>query len=219
MTVRNRIHIVLIEDNVYVREGWEAMLEHSDDLPIVGSYESCEEALQSHSLGKADVALVDIGLSGMSGIEGVAYISERFPAVAVIMCTVYEDEQKIFDALCAGAIGYLLKKTPPEELVKAIREAASGGSPMTPNIARKVIDTFRRPGLKHPRAEEELSTQELKILAQLAQGKSYAAIGEQLFLSVDGVRSHIRNIYTKLQVHSRGEAVAKGLTKRLIRLP
>ena len=216
--VQRKIRVVFIEDNTYIREGWKAMLESLPEFDIVGSYESCEEAFQSARLKDADVALVDIGLPGMSGIQGAEQLSIRHPSLAVIICTVYEDEQKIFDALCSGAIGYLLKKTPPEELMKAIKDAAKGGSPMTPNIARKVIDTFRKPASTHLQ-EEAFSIQEVNVLALLAQGKSYAAIGRQLFLSVDGVRTHIRNIYTKLQVHSRGEAVAKGLRRRLIRLP
>jgi len=135
----------------------------------------------------------------------------------VIMCTVYEEDEKIFDALCAGAVGYLLKEIEPDELVRAIRDATDGGSPMTPRIARKVIAHFQRPVRKD--SENELTDREREVLVLLAQGKSYAAIAEQLFISVDGVGGRIRKIYEKLQAHSRGEAVAKGLAKRLIDPP
>lgn len=159
---------------------------------------------------------MDIGLPGMSGIDGVRYLAEKYPDIAIIICTVYDDDDKIFEAICAGAIGYLLKKIQPEELIQAIQEAASGGSPMTPNIARKVITSFQTSSTANVKTEDTLTDPEKEVLLQLARGKSYTAIGKELFLSVDGVRYHIRHIYEKLQVHSRAEAVAKGLQNRII---
>ena len=213
------INISIIEDNRFVRGGWEAVLNEVPDFLLLGSYENCEQAFRSDEIGQSDVILMDIGLPGMSGIEGARYIKERFPMCAVIMCTVYDDDQKVFDAVCAGAVGYLLKKTPPEELIRAIKDAASGGSPMTPNIARKILASFQKTPQKPPHEEDALTERELQVLNQMALGKSYASISNDLFLSVDGVRYHIRHIYEKLQVHSRGEAIAQGLKSHLIQPP
>ena len=211
--------IVLIEDNRYVREGWLAVLSAVPEFQVVGSFASCEEAFQSEQIAEADVVLMDIGLPGMSGVEGVKVLTQRFSHIAVIMCTVFEEEEKIFDSLCSGAIGYLLKKIPAEDLIQAIKTAVDGGSPMTPNIARKVIRSFRAPERSSKDPSSQLTERETEVLNLLAQGKSYAEIGKALFLSVDGVRYHIRHIYQKLHVHSSQEAVARGLKARIIRPP
>ena len=210
--------VSLVEDNQLIRAGWELVLNADPGFNVIGAYASCEEAFGSPAIGESDLVLMDIGLPGMSGVEGVKYIKEHHPLVLVVMCTVYEDDQTIFAALCAGAIGYLQKKIPPEELRKALRDAASGGSPMTPNIARKVIGSFQH----HPpnsSVEEELNEREREVLHEMALGKSYANIAESLFLSVDGVRYHIRHIYEKLQVHTRAEAIVKGIKSRIIQPP
>jgi DNA-binding NarL/FixJ family response regulator len=209
------IQIAIIEDNPYVREAWSTTLAMTPGFAIVGAYRDCESALKAQEFPEADVVLMDIGLPGISGIEGVGHITSHYPEMNVIMCTVHEEGEKIFDALCAGAVGYLLKEIEPEELVRAIRTAVDGGSPMTPRIARKVIAHFQAP--KNP--EVELTEREREVLALLAHGKSYAAIAEQLYISVNGVGGRIRKIYEKLQAHTRGEAVAKGLAKRLINPP
>ncbi len=212
--VKDLIKIIIIEDNRYMREGWKTILDFESDFVVLGAFESCEEAFDTDLPPKADVVLMDIELPGMSGIEGVEYLQEKHPDLSVIMATVFDDDKNVFDALCAGAVGYLMKKVSPEELKQAIRDATEGGSPMTPNIARKVISTFHQPSSNEE--VDELNERELEILEQLAKGKSYAAIGKTVFLSVDGVRYHIRNIYRKLQVHSRSEAVSKGISRRLI---
>jgi DNA-binding NarL/FixJ family response regulator len=214
------ISISMIEDNRFMRVGWRTLLENVKDFIVLGEYENCEEAFQTDEIGNSDVVLMDIGLPGMSGIEGVNYLTNTYPGISIIMCTVFDDNQNVFDALCAGAIGYLLKKTTPDELIKAIREAAAGGSPMTPNIARKVIASFQ----KSPSStmEEELyrlTPREQEVLEKLAEGKSYAAIAKEFKISINGVRFHIRSIYEKLHVHSRSEAIAKGLKKRIIQPP
>lgn len=211
------ISVAIVEDNRYMRAGWRALLEGADDMVVLGDYDRCETALESGALDQADVVLMDIGLPGISGIEGVAVLRERNPAAAVVMCTVHEDDDHIFDAICAGAVGYLLKKTPPDELLKAIRDAAGGGSPMTPSIARKVIGSFHTPNGRETRTE--LTPRERETLEALAQGKSYKTVGEELGITVNGVRHHIRGIYDKLQVHSKSEAIARGLKERLIRPP
>ena len=217
--LKGPIWISIVEDNRFVREGWLAALEAVEGFKVIGVHGSCEEALAAKSFTDSQVVLMDIGLPGMSGIEGVQILKERTPDVAVIMCTVYEDDQKIFDALCAGAIGYLLKDVGSSQLVAGIREAAAGGSPMTPAIARKVIATFQRPAATAPPPGHDLTDREREVLVLLAEGKSYASIAQQLFLSRDGVISRIRRIYEKLHAHSRGEAVAKGLARGIIRPP
>jgi DNA-binding NarL/FixJ family response regulator len=213
----HRIRVAIIEDNPYVREAWSTTLELATDLRVVGAFRDCETAFKSAAFGDADVVLMDIGLPGMSGIKGVAHIVANYPGMSVIMCTVHEEAEKIFDALCAGAVGYLLKEIEPDDLVRAIRTASNGESPMTPRIARKVISHFQKPTRQN--AGMELTDREREVLVLLAQGKSYAAIAEQLYISIDGVGGRIRKIYEKLQAHSRGEAVAKGLAKRLIEPP
>lgn len=207
------IKVGIVEDNEYMREGWETFIEHEGDLTVVGSFGSCEEAFESDEINKVDLVIMDIGLPGMSGIEGVTYMRQHHPDVHIIMATIHDDDDHIFDALKAGAVGYLMKKVTPDEMVGAIRDAHEGGSPITPNIARKIISTFQQAA----DLEEELTERETQILKQLATGRSYAAIGKEIFLSVDGVRHHIRNIYQKLEVHTRSEAIAKGINKKLIR--
>lgn len=214
-----QINISIIEDNRFVRESWQAVLAAVPEFSITGVYANCEQAFADADIALADIVLMDIGLPGMSGIEGVKYLSEKYPDMAVIMCTVFDDDKKIFDALCSGAIGYLLKKIPSEDLILAIKNAADGGSPMTPNIARKVIASFQHPKESASPGVETLTEREKEILELLAQGESYAAIGRVIHLSVDGVRYHIRHIYEKLQVHSRSQAIAKGLKYRIIQPP
>ncbi len=208
-----------MEDNPFMREGWIAALASAGGIKVIGAFESCEEAFAHDKFTDSEVVLMDIGLPGISGIEGVRRLREKNSDAAVIMCTVYEDDQKIFDALCAGAIGYLLKEVSPAELVEAIRDAASGGSPMTPNIARKVITTFQRPESRGVPVDNPLTEREREVLVLLAEGRSYGTIAQQLFLSRDGVIGRIRKIYEKLQAHSRGEAVAKGLARGIIQTP
>lgn len=208
------IKIVIIEDNRYMREGWETILNFEEEFIVLGSYESCEDAFQLDEVGKANLVLMDIELPGMSGIEGVKYLRKHHPDINIIMATVFDDDKHVFDALCAGAVGYLMKKVSPEDLIKAIHDAQDGGSPMTPNIARKVIRTFHQTSANDN--EAGLNEREIEILEQLAKGKSYAKIGNTVYLSVDGVRYHIRNIYRKLEVNSRTEAVSKGISRRLI---
>lgn len=206
------INICIVEDNQYMREGWATILDFESDFCVLGTYETCESAFQSSEIKRSNVILMDIELPGMSGIEGVRYIRNNQPHTNVIMATVFDDDRNVFDALCAGAVGYLTKKVSPEELCHAVRDAYRGGSPMTPQIARKVIRSLHETQEK----DTSLNKREIQILKQLAAGNSYKTIAENIFLSVDGVRYHIRNIYEKLQVNNRSEAVAKSLKKRII---
>jgi len=213
------IWVSIVEDNRFVREGWTATLSSTSDFKIIGAFGSCEDAFAHRSFTDSEVVLMDIGLPGISGIEGVKRLKEKNSDAAVIICTVYEEDQKIYDALCAGAIGYLLKEVSPDGLIQAIRDAAAGGSPMMPNIARKVIAAFQKPPTPDQFPGHNLTDREKETLVLLAEGKSYATIAQQLFLSRDGVIARIRKIYEKLQAHSRGEAVAKGLARGIITTP
>jgi DNA-binding NarL/FixJ family response regulator len=212
--------IAIVEDNPYVREAWGAMVQGEEEFHLAGAYASCEDILASDALEHADVLLLDIGLPGRSGVEGLADMRRRQPRLLVIMCTVFEDDTNIFNALCAGAVGYILKKTAPEEMIRAIYDVIAGGSPMSPSIARKVIKSFHvfppHPAGRH---EDMLSEREQEILTRLVQGKSYPVIAHELFISVDGVRYHLRHIYEKLQVSTRAEAVARGLKNRMVPPP
>ena len=213
------IVVSIIEDNRFIRSGWEAVLKEAPEFSVRGSFGSCEDAFASEALAESDVVLMDIGLPGMTGIEGVKEIRRKYPKLLAIMCTVYDDDQNVFDAICAGATGYLLKKASPVELLQAFHDAVAGGSPMTPTIARKVISSFQKPFQAPSLPEDSLTEREQEILSKMAIGKSYASIAEELFLSLDGVRYHIRHIYEKLQVHSRSEAISKGYKDRLIQPP
>ncbi|MBI3193752.1 MAG: response regulator transcription factor [Ignavibacteriae bacterium] len=218
-TAKPIIYLSIIEDNQFIRSGWEAILRNVPEFSIVGSFESCEDAFSTTAIEESDVILMDIKLPGISGIEGVRHVHKLHPKIAVIMCSVYDDDTHVFDAICAGAVGYLLKKASSEEIIKAIHDAVNGGSPMTPTIARKVIASFQPKERKSNQIQEELTEREQEVLTKMAQGKSYATIANELSISIDGVRFHIRNIYLKLQVHSRAEAIAEGLKQRIISPP
>lgn len=195
-----------------MREGWETILDFEPELCVIATYSSCEDALKENQLGKSDVLLLDIELPGMHGTEGVKVIKEKYEHLIVLMVTMHDENEKVFTALRNGAVGYLLKKTSPSELIEAINDAVNGGSPMSPNIARKVISSFQ----KKQEIEVELTETEEQILGELAAGLSYKAISNKIYLSVDGVRYHIRNIYQKLEAKNRSEAVAKGISFNLI---
>lgn len=217
---RNIINLVIIEDNKFIRQGWEIIITPEKDIKLIGSFSSCEDAFNSSIIADAQLILMDIELPGISGIEGVKYLKENYPHIITIMCTVHEENDNIFNAICTGAVGYLLKKTSPAELLKAIRDANNGGSPMTPSVARKVIASFHKSITpKTSNTKTKLTEREEQILNLMALGKSYSTIAEEVFLSVDGVYYHIRHIYEKLQVHSRSEAVAEGYKKKIIKPP
>lgn len=209
------ISITIVEDNNHLRAAWCSTLDKVPDFVILGAYDSCEAALQAEDIGDSDVILMDIGLPGMSGIEGVITLKQRYPRINIIMITVHQDNQHVFDAICAGAVGYLLKSVNPEEMVDAIRQVMEGGSPMTPRIARKVISAFQQPQSRDS-ASIKLTEKEHLVLEYLAEGLSYKMIAEKMNLSVHSVRYYLRSIYEKLQVTSRAEAVAKSLKQRLI---
>ena len=210
------IRVAIIEDQAEVREGLALLINDSNGLQCVGAWRSMEDAVEGVGQARPHVALVDIGLPGMSGIEGVQLLKRRYPNVQLLILTVYADDDRIFAAMCAGACGYLLKKTPPEKLIESVREVVSGGAPMSPEVARRVIELFRRfQPLEH--AAYHLTPQETRLLNLLAQGHHYKTAAEKLNISIHTVAFHLRSIYEKLQVHSKSEAVGKALREGLIR--
>ena len=209
------IRVAIIEDQAEMRDGLAALINASEGFLCAHRFGSMEEALARLENDAADVALVDIGLPGMSGIEGMRLLRERFPRLQVLMLTIYGDDQRIFEAMCAGACGYLLKKTPPERLLESVREVAAGGAPMSPEIARRVVELFRR--FRPPaQAPCNLSPQEMRLLKLLGEGHHYKTAAAQMNISVHTVRFHMRSIYEKLQVHSKSEAVAKAFREGLL---
>jgi DNA-binding NarL/FixJ family response regulator len=209
MTVRARVAIV--EDQRALREGLQALVGGSGGFEIVGAYGSMEEALPRLDAEPPEILLADIGLPGMSGIEGVRRLKASKPGVQILMLTVYADNEHVFEAICAGACGYLLKDTPPAKLLDALSEVRAGGAPMSPEIARKVVEMFQRIAPPPPTAAHRLSPREVEVLKLLAEGHVYKTAAAKLDLSLDTVRFHIRNIYEKLHVHSKSEAVLAAL--------
>ncbi len=205
--------VIIVEDNQTIREGLALLLESSPGLECPASYESCEDMLDEIESVVPDLILMDIGLPGMDGIAGIRKVRGIQPEALVLMLTVYEDNEKIFDALCAGACGYLVKNTKPARLIEAIAEALAGGSPMSAHIARKVVGFFNSSGKLEAVDDVKITEREREILTELSRGSSYSQVGDALFISVDTVRYHIRNIYRKMQVHSQSEAVAKALRR------
>src|ERR1041384_923162 len=209
------IRVAIIEDRREIREGLAMLIEGTDGYLCVGAYPSMEDALANMHRNHPQVILVDIGLPGMSGIEGITILKERHPELLFLTLTVYDDDERIFQALCAGACGYLLKKPPPARLLESIREVIAGGAPMSPAVARKVIKLFRefRPPEK---AEYQLTPHETKLLRMLVEGHNFKTAAEELGVSVNTIAFHMRHVYEKLQVHSKSEAVAKALRQHLV---
>jgi DNA-binding NarL/FixJ family response regulator len=210
------IKVAIIEDRREIREGLGMLISFTEGFECVGKYGSMEEAIARIKHNLPDVVLSDIGLPGMDGIEGIRILKEQFPQLVILMLSVYEDDERIFDALCAGAVGYLLKKTPPAKLLESLREAMAGGAPMSPEVARRVITLFRevRPPEK---VDYDLSPHEVRLLKLLVEGHSYKTAALELRVTVNTISFHLKNIYEKLQVHSKSEAVAKALQHRLVR--
>jgi DNA-binding NarL/FixJ family response regulator len=208
------LRVAIIEDDRRIREGLAALIDGSEGYRCTGSFRSMEEALARPWSEVPEVALVDIGLPGMSGIKGLPLLREKYPRVALLMLTVYEDEEKVFQALCAGASGYLLKKTPPAKLLESLREALHG-APMSPEVARRVLRLFREIRPPEP-VEYDLTAHELKLLKLLVEGHNYQSAAAELGVAFSTINFHMQNIYGKLQVHSKSEAVSKALRQRLV---
>jgi DNA-binding NarL/FixJ family response regulator len=206
------IRVAVVEDDAFIRQRVSEDIVGMPDFSLVCSCRSAEEALEKLPATQPDVVLMDIGLPGMKGTECVRQLKALLPGVQVLMVTVYEDSQQIFDALLAGASGYLLKRMSRAELFDAIRQVHQGGSPLSGHIARKVVQHFNRLG-EQEKEMERLSKREREVLEYLAQGLAYKEIAETLHLSIETIRMNEKHIYAKLHVHSRGEAVAKYIRK------
>jgi DNA-binding NarL/FixJ family response regulator len=211
----NVIRAMIVEDQRDLREGLSTLVNFTPGFSCIGAFRSMEECIARAKHEVPDVILSDIGLPGMSGIEGIRILKELHPDLTILVLTVYDDNEKIFDALCAGASGYLLKQTEPAELLKSVREAVGGGAPMSPEVAARVIKLFRevRPPEK---VDYDLTPHELRLLKLLVEGHNYVTASEQLKISYNTVKFHVRNIYDKLQVHSKSEAVAIAMRDRLV---
>jgi len=200
--------VIVVEDNRGLREQLVQILGSAKDIRCVGAFGSAEEALKEVPARKPDVVLMDIKLPGMSGIECVAELKRMLPALQIIMVTVYEDSERLFRALKAGANGYLVKSGPPSHLLEAVRDVSGGGSPMSSHIARKVVQHFHLLG-PSPAEAENLSPREQQVLGLLAEGFIYKEIGDKLKIGVETVRTYVKSICQKMHVRSRIEAVAK----------
>ena len=209
------LRVAIIEDVREVREGLAMLINGTGGFSCVGSYYSMEAALSGIGNQAPDVILTDIGLPGMSGIRGTEILRERFPRVPILALTVYDNDDQIFAALCAGASGYLLKNTAPARLLESMREAVDGGAPMSPEVARRVIRLFRE--FRPPEnASYHLTPQETELLKLLVEGHYKKTAARELGISTNTVSFHLKNIYAKLQVHSKTEAVAKALREHLL---
>lgn len=210
------IRVAIIEDDRRIRDGLRTLINGTGGYRCDLAFRSMEDALASPWPEVPDVALVDIGLPGMSGIDGLGRLGKQYPTVALLMLTVYEDDARIFEALCAGASGYLLKKTPPNKLLECLAEVIKGGAPMSPEVARRVLHLFR--DIRPPdRVEYDLTPHELRLLKLLVEGHNYQSAANHLGVSFSTINFHMQNIYGKLHVHSKSEAVAKALRHRLVR--
>ena len=215
-TAADHTRVAIVEDQREIREGLRYFIDNTPGFSCVGSFESVEAALPALTPATVDVVLMDLALPGMSGSDGIRAIKGRYEALKVVALTVYEDDGRIFEALCAGASGYLLKKTPPPRLFECLREVVAGGAPMSPEVASRVVALFRE--FRPPaRADYHLTPHELRILGLLTQGHGYKTAAELLGSSVNTIAFHMKSIYAKLQVHSKSEAVAKALRTRIVR--
>jgi len=211
------IKVIVVEDNDTIREGLKILIDGTEGFGCIALYPRCESMLKNVAKLKPDVLLMDIGLPGMNGIEGIKQAKAILPELNILVLTIYEENDLIFDALCAGACGYLVKKTPPSKLLEAIHEANSGGAPMSSHVARKVIDFFQQKKQSVPVNSTTLLTpREKEILSGLVEGNSFKAIADSLSISIETVRFHFRNIYRKLHVHSQSEAVVRAIKEGLI---
>lgn len=209
------IRIVIYDDNSDLRDGLSVLLKGTVGFELVGAFANCANVEEEIAQLLPDVVLMDIDMPVANGIQGLKVIKEKYPQVNVLMLTVFEDNEHIFDAICSGAVGYMLKRTPPAKLLEAIQDANNGGAPMTSSIARKVLQMLP-PQKRVLETAHNLTERETEILNLLVKGNSYKMIADICFISMDTVRSHIKKIYEKLHVHSQTEAVAKAIHNQIV---
>ena len=210
------ISVGIVEDIDEIREGLADLLSNSPGFACIGVYRSMEDALRGLKTRKPEILLVDLGLPGMDGIEGIRRVRESWPSIVPVVLTVYQDDDRIIQALCAGARGYLLKKTAAPEILARLEEAAGGGAPMSPEIARLVVGLFSR-FVPSPESDHGLTPHEVRVLKLLVDGDNYRTAATKLGVTRSTIAFHVRKIYTKLEVHSKSEAVAKALREGLLR--
>ncbi|MBI1788663.1 MAG: response regulator transcription factor [Acidobacteria bacterium] len=209
------IRVAIIEDQTEIRQSLGVLIDGTPGYRATGSFGAMEAALDAIVPPLPDVVLADIGLPGMSGIEGIRLLKQRYPGLHVIVLTVYDDDKRIFDAICAGACGYLLKTTPPARLLEGIREVLEGGAPMSPSVARRVIALFQavRPPVE---ADYHLTPHESRLLKLLVEGHNFKSAAAEIGVTTHAISFHMRRVYEKLQVHSKTEAVAKALRHKIV---
>lgn len=205
------IRVAVVEDDPEIRQLLKIVIDGAQGFTCCMLCESGEEALSYIPHASADVVLMDLQLPGINGIQCTLKLKDNLPGLNVLVLTVQQEEEALFDSLCAGANGYLLKETPPDQILKAIEEVYKGGAPMSASIARRVVNSFRK-----PKKSSMLSEREVEVLKLLCEGENYKSIADVLFVSSNTVKSHIKNIYKKLHVHNRAEAVAKAFKDDLI---
>ena len=210
------IKVAIFEDNRSLREGLTAMIGGTPGYHCVGAFPNCNNLIKNISQTKPDVILMDIEMPGINGIEAVAMIKEEFPDMKILMETIFDDDEKIFNSICAGAEGYILKHTSPAEILQAIEEIHEGGSPMTPSIANRVLKMVKQRPETGSKESFDLTDREKEILTCLVKGMSYKMVADACFISIETVNVHIKNIYKKLQVHSKSEAVAKAIRGKIV---
>jgi DNA-binding NarL/FixJ family response regulator len=212
------IRVAVFEDNKHLLETLRILLDSTPGYTCTGAYPNCKDMLPLLQAHPCDIVLMDIEMPGMNGIEATKLIKEIFPGIQVLIQTVFSEDEYIFNAICAGASGYIMKSTTPAGYLQAIADINAGGSPMTAGIARRVLELFRNntPAPITPAKDYKLTPQEKKILQLLVDGKSYKMIATELFVAVDTVKSHVSNIYAKLQVHSGTEAVSKAIRDKIV---
>lgn len=210
------IRVAIFEDNRSLLTGLYQLINGTPGYTCVGAFENCSNLLKNIKETNPNIILMDIGMPGINGIEAVKMIRGLYPQLKILMQTIFEEDEKIFDSILAGANGYILKNTPPLKILDALKDIYEGGSPMSPVIATKVLKMVSQPVSSFKNNDFNLSDREKEILMCLVKGMSYKLIADACLISIDTVRGHIRNIYDKLQVHSRGEAVATALKKNIL---
>ncbi|MBK9731157.1 MAG: response regulator transcription factor [Chitinophagaceae bacterium] len=210
------IRVAIFEDNTQLRQGLYKLIEASNGFTCVGAFANGEDIVRITSSVQPDVILMDIEMPVVNGIEAVRMLKAHFPEIKILMETIFEDDEKIFQSICNGAQGYILKSMPPEEILTSIREIYEGGAPMSPIVATKVLKMFKSNLTTEADDSFNLSVREKEMLKCLVEGMSYKLIADTCFVSVDTVNGHIKNIYRKLQVHSKGEAITKALRGKIV---